>query len=68
MQGNWSDRRAQIIEEQSGQTAAYIDRKRFSGREIVFGQDTYSVAVAPGVDAALIAALCICFDEKKDDE
>ena len=28
----------------------------------------YFVTVAPGVDLALVAAICICFDEAKNDK
>jgi uncharacterized protein YxjI len=37
------------------------------GREVFFDQQTYAVMVAPGVDLALIAALCVCFDEKNNE-
>lgn len=68
MNGGWFDRTADIVDHNTGQTVARIDRKLLSGRDLVFGQQTYAVVVAPGVDAAMIAALCICFDEKNNDE
>lgn len=68
MKGGWYDHSADIVDRNSGQTLARIDRKLLSGRDLVFGQQTYAVVVAPGVDAALIAALCICFDEKNNEE
>ncbi|CAI7596539.1 unnamed protein product [Penicillium glandicola] len=68
MKGGWFDHTADIVNEKNGQTVARIDRKLLSGRDLVFGQQTYAVVVAPGVDAALIAALCICFDEKNNEE
>ena len=67
MKGNWSDRTADIVDEQTGQPVARISRKRFNGRHVFFDKDTYSVTVAVGVDMALIAGLCICFDEKNND-
>ncbi|OJJ65806.1 hypothetical protein ASPBRDRAFT_164699 [Aspergillus brasiliensis CBS 101740] len=67
MTGNWNDRRARIINENTGEQVARITRKRFTARHIFFGQDSYNVIVAPGVDMALIAGLCICFDEKNND-
>ncbi|KAK9852224.1 hypothetical protein MYU51_008597 [Penicillium brevicompactum] len=67
MEGNWSDHTATIVNEETGQSVARISRKRFNPRHIIFGQDTYRVTVAPGVDMALIAGLCICFDEKNND-
>jgi len=48
-------------------TIAHIDRKLFSGKDLCFGQQTYAVQVAPGVDKALIAAMCICLDEKNNE-
>lgn len=68
MKGGWYDYSADIVNDKTGQTMARVDRKLLSGRDLVFGQQTYAVVVAPGVDAALIAALCICFDEKNNEE
>jgi uncharacterized protein YxjI len=52
----------------SGIVVARIDRKLLSGKDVFFGQQTYAVQVAPGVDLALIAALCICLDEKNNEK
>jgi len=46
---------------------ARIDRKLLSGKDIFFGQQTYAVQIAPGVDMALVAAMCICMDEKNNE-
>jgi uncharacterized protein YxjI len=51
----------------TGLVVARIDRKILSGKDIFFGQQTYGVQIAPGVDMALIAALCICLDEKNNE-
>jgi hypothetical protein len=51
-----------------GAVVARIDRKILSGKDLFFGQQTYGVQVAPGVDLALIAALCICLDEKNNEK
>jgi len=67
MKGNWLDMYADIVDTSSGMTVARIDRKFLTGREILFGQQTYAVTVAPGVDMALIAAMCICLDEKNNE-
>ncbi|KAJ5368786.1 uncharacterized protein N7496_008546 [Penicillium cataractarum] len=67
MKGGWFDHSADIVDEKTGNPVARIDRKLLSGRDLIFGQQTYAVVVAPGVDAALIAALCICFDEKNNE-
>lgn len=68
MGGNWNDRIANIVDEQTGEAVARIVRKRLNVRHSFFGQDTYVVTVAPGADMALIAGLCICFDEKNNDQ
>lgn len=47
--------------------AARIDRKLLSGKDIFFGQQTYAVQISPGYDQALIAAMCICLDEKNNE-
>ena len=67
MKGNWLDMYADIVDTSNGMTVARIDRKFLTGREILFGQQTYAVTVAPGVDMALIVALCICLDEKNNE-
>lgn len=51
-----------------GLVVARIDRKLLSGKDIFFGQQTYAVQIAPGVDMALIAAMCICLDEKNNEK
>ncbi|KAL2784688.1 tubby C-terminal-like domain-containing protein [Aspergillus keveii] len=67
MEGNWLDHVAKIVHEETGETVASIFRERFNARNLIFGQDTYRVTVAQGVDMALIAGLCICFDEKNNE-
>ncbi|KAJ5109260.1 hypothetical protein N7456_005935 [Penicillium angulare] len=67
MSGKIFEHNADIVDQETGQVAAHIRHQRFNGRKMMFGQDTYTVTVAPGVDMALIAALCICFDEKNHD-
>ncbi|OAL52804.1 DUF567-domain-containing protein [Pyrenochaeta sp. DS3sAY3a] len=69
MSGNFFDTTADIKDEaQGGLVVARIDRKLLSGKDVFFGQQTYGVQVAPGVDMALIAALCICLDEKNNEK
>ncbi|WVN85487.1 uncharacterized protein L203_100633 [Cryptococcus depauperatus CBS 7841] len=51
-----------------GPIVAQITRKLFNARELFRDKQTYFVTVAPGVDLALIAAICICFDEVKNDK
>ncbi|EFX00203.1 duf567 domain containing protein [Grosmannia clavigera kw1407] len=68
MSGNWFDTSASILDDSNGCTVARIDRKLCNGRQLLFGQQTYAVLVAPGVDLAVIAALCICLDEKDNEQ
>ncbi|KAF7562345.1 hypothetical protein G7046_g1778 [Stylonectria norvegica] len=67
MNGNWASYSAEIIDEQSQSLVGRIDRKLLSGKDLLFGQQTYALSVAPGVDMALMAALCICMDEKNNE-
>lgn len=67
MKGGPMDRKASIVDDSTGAVVARINRKLFRPRGVFFGQQTYAVTVAPGVDKALITALCICFDEKNND-
>lgn len=67
MNGNWLDS-VEIVHEATGAVVAHIDRKLFRARDLFFGQQTYAVLVAPGVDMALIAAMCICYDEKNNEK
>jgi uncharacterized protein YxjI len=64
MKGSWFDFAADIFDKSTNTVVARIDRKLLSGRDVIFGQQTYALMVAPGVDMALMAALCICMDEK----
>ena len=67
MKGNWLDTSAEIVDEASGAVVARIDRKFFNARELLLGHQTYHLTVAPGVDMALLAAMCICLDEKRNE-
>lgn len=68
MSGNWRDTSADIVCEKTGAVAARIDRKLLNAREIFGGQQTYALVVAPGVDMALMVALCIALDEKNNEK
>jgi uncharacterized protein YxjI len=61
------DTKVDIVNETTGMVVAQIDCKLLWGCEVFFDQQTYAVMVAPGVDLALIAALCVCFDEKNNE-
>ncbi|KAK7433288.1 hypothetical protein QQZ08_000226 [Neonectria magnoliae] len=68
MKGNWVDYSAEIHDQASNALVGRIDRKVLSGRDLLFGQQTYALTVAPNVDMALMAALCICMDEKNNEK
>ncbi|KAG5935597.1 hypothetical protein E4U53_000408 [Claviceps sorghi] len=67
MTGNWLATVADIQCERTGATVARIDRKRFNARELLANRQTYSLVVAPGVDMALMVALCVALDEKNNE-
>lgn len=66
VKGDWFDRSAEI--KMGDVVVAQIARKMFNMREIFGGQQTYFVTVAPGVDLSMIAAICICLDEKENEK
>ncbi|KAF4420236.1 DUF567 domain [Fusarium acutatum] len=66
MNGSWHDYSACIVDTISGNVVARISR-RLSDRDSLFGQQTYALEVRPGVDMALMVAMCICFDEKNNE-
>ncbi|KAI8958265.1 DUF567-domain-containing protein [Daldinia sp. FL1419] len=67
MKGDWTDTNAEITDEASGQTVASIYRDRWNAREFLADQQTYNVAIAPNVDMAIIVAMCICLDMKRNE-
>lgn len=67
MKGNWFDSAADIVDEKTNFVVGRIDRKLLSGRDLLFGQQTYALTVAPNVDLALMVAMCICMDEKNNE-
>lgn len=67
MKGDFFDRSADITDSVTKQPVAIIRRQFFNARELIAGQQTYEVAVAPNVDMAIIAAMCICLDEKRNE-
>lgn len=70
MRGDWLDSQADIVlgEDKNGPAVGLIDRKFFNKREFFGGQQTYAVTVAPGMDMALLVALCIALDEKNNEK
>jgi uncharacterized protein YxjI len=65
IRGEWFDRSAEI--KMGDVTVAHIARSFLNARQLLANQDTYYVTVAPGVDLSLIAALCVCLDEKEQE-
>ncbi|KAJ7759980.1 tubby C-terminal-like domain-containing protein [Mycena metata] len=63
--GDFLDRKATIMH--NDQVIAQIGRDFFNARQIFGNQQTYQVSVAPGVDLAMMAAICICLDEKENE-
>lgn len=51
-----------------GIVVAQISRSFFNVREVFAGQQSYFVTVAPHVDLVLIAAICICLDERENEK
>ncbi|KAG9232249.1 tubby C-terminal-like domain-containing protein [Amylocarpus encephaloides] len=66
VKGDWLDRSATIT--MGNVVVAQISRSYFNMREIFGGQQTYYVICAPGVDLALMAAICVCLDEKENEK
>jgi uncharacterized protein YxjI len=68
MKGNFFGTSAEITDSATGQPVASINRQFFNASELIGGQQTYVVTISPGIDMALIAAMCICLDEMKNDK
>lgn len=66
MKGNFLDTRGDITDD-TGRVVARIDRKLLNARQLLFDQDSYAVVVAPGMDMAIVAAMCICLDNKNNE-
>ncbi|KAG4416951.1 hypothetical protein IFR04_009895 [Cadophora malorum] len=66
IKGDWFDRSATIT--MGNIVVAQISRSYFNMREVFGGQQTYFVTVAPGVDLALLAAVCVCLDERENEK
>ncbi|KIW39399.1 uncharacterized protein PV06_09170 [Exophiala oligosperma] len=65
LKGDWLDRSATIT--LAGRPVASISRSFMNARQIFGGKQTYFVTVAPGVDLVLIAAICVCLDERENE-
>lgn len=65
VKGDWFDRSASITF--AGRPVAHISRSFFNVREIFGDKQTYFVSVAANVDLTLIAAICVCLDERENE-
>ncbi|KAF7193977.1 Protein LURP-one-related 10 [Pseudocercospora fuligena] len=65
VKGDWFDRTANIS--LGDRVVAQISRSFFNAREVLDDKQTYFVTVAPNVDLSLIAAICVCLDEREND-
>lgn len=67
MHGDWLDKSASI--KFGGEPVAHASRSHFQELKQRFSdKHGYFVEVAPGVDLALIAALCVCLDEEYNEK
>ncbi|KAK4508363.1 hypothetical protein PRZ48_002101 [Zasmidium cellare] len=66
LKGDWFDRKASI--KLGDRPVAQITRKLINGRELFFDKQTYFVTVVPNVDLSLIAAICVCLDERENED
>ncbi|KAH7337025.1 tubby C-terminal-like domain-containing protein [Rhizoctonia solani] len=65
LRGSFFDRSAEVTA--NGQPVARISRQFLNSGELLFDQQTYYLTVAPGVDAAMMVALCVCMDEARNE-
>ena len=56
------------IKDATGKAVASIHREFLNAREIVFEKQTYMVEIQPGFNIAIIAAMCICLDEMRNEK
>lgn len=69
LRGDFFDRAATItLGNEEGPVVGRISRDFFNAREIFSGQQTYFLTIAPGVDVALLAAICVILDETENDQ
>lgn len=66
IKGDWFDRSAAIT--MNNVPVAQISRSFFNMREVFAAQQSYFVTVAPNVDLVLIAAICVCLDERENEK
>ena len=67
LKGDLFDRNASITLGENGQTVGRIDRDFMNFGQVFSDKQTYYLTVAPGMDGLLLAAVCVCLDEKVND-
>ena len=66
LKGDWMDRSAEVS--LAGRPVATISRNFMNFGQIVSDRQTYYVNCAPGVDLVLMAAICVCLDERENEK
>jgi uncharacterized protein YxjI len=66
MHGSFFNVKTEITNERNGQVVAQVDREFFNARQLLGDRQSYAVTIAPGVDMALIVAMVVCLDERRD--
>jgi uncharacterized protein YxjI len=68
LKGDFFDRKAAItLGSADGPVVATISRDFWNAREIFSDKQTYYLTIAPGVDVALLCAICVCLDEIRNE-
>jgi len=62
--GNWIERYASLT--WNDRPVAQITRDFLNARQILGDADSYYVTIAPGMDIALIASICVMLDERDE--
>ena len=65
LEADWRAKRSDIKDSATGATIARIFRHN-TAKHYLAGAQTYTVTIAPNMDVALVMAMCIALDEKKD--
>ncbi|KAL9125445.1 MAG: hypothetical protein Q9217_005354 [Psora testacea] len=65
LKGDWLDRSAEISLQ--GRPVGNISRSFMNFGQLVSDRQTYFVNCAPGVDLVLMAAICVCLDERENE-
>ena len=66
LKGDWLDRSAEVT--LGGRPVASISRDFVNFGQVFSDRQTYYVSCAPGVDLVLMAAVCVCLDERENEQ